>query len=82
MPYINKQDREKLDTTFPTSAGELNYCITSVCNHYLDLTPKKYANYNEVVGVLESAKLEFYRRLVVPYENKKISEHGEVYTVE
>ncbi len=29
--------------------------------------------------VLETAKLEFYRRVAGPYEDAKISENGEVY---
>ena len=31
-------------------------------------TEKCYASYNDVIGALESAKMEMYRRLVVPYE--------------
>jgi len=32
-----------------------------------------------VIGALEACKLEFYRRAVVPYEDKKIKENGDVY---
>jgi len=31
------------------------------------------------MGALEGAKLEFYRRVVVPYEEKKMKENGDVY---
>ncbi len=39
----------------------------------------KSAYFNAVVGALECAKLELYRRMVAPYENGKIAENGDVY---
>lgn len=39
----------------------------------------KYDSLNAVIGVLECAKQEFYRRAAVPYENQKITENGDVY---
>ena len=38
----------------------------------------KYEEYNSVVGVLESVKLEFYRRAVAAYEDNKIVENGDI----
>jgi hypothetical protein len=32
-----------------------------------------------VVGALEACKLEFYRRVVTPYEENKMKENGDVY---
>lgn len=43
------------------------------------LRPAGYVELNEVVGALESAKLELYRRIVGPYEDKKSAENGDVY---
>jgi len=40
----------------------------------------RYAHLNEVVGVLECAKLELYRRVVAPYEDQKMTESGDVYS--
>ena len=37
-----------------------------------------YEDYRNFIGELESAKLEIYRRLVAPYEDKKIKENGDV----
>ena len=34
----------------------------------------------KVIGALECAKLELYRRIAAPYEDTKIQENGEVYT--
>jgi hypothetical protein len=42
------------------------------------LYPPKYFNYNRAIGVLECIKLEFYRRMVGPYEDIKIKEAGDV----
>ena len=38
-----------------------------------------YALYNAVIGVLECAKMELYRRQISPYEDRKIAENGDVY---
>jgi len=39
----------------------------------------RYASLNEVIGVLECVKQEFYRKKVVPYEKRKIKENSDVY---
>lgn len=61
--------------------GEINYCITKLLNDYLKAfnTPYSYQDLNELIGVLEAAKLEFYRKVVAPYEEVKILENGDVY---
>jgi len=38
-----------------------------------------YSEYNEIIGILECAKMEVYRRLVVPYEDKKIEQNTDVF---
>lgn len=64
------------------TVGELNYAITEMINWYLaEVTDSLYADYNAIVGVLECAKLEFYRRAVAKYEDEKIMENGDVYNV-
>lgn len=83
MPYITQERREALRVspyTRPLDAGELNYVITDLCLSYALLEDSlNYQRLNTVVGVLESAKLEFYRRMVAPYEDKKCKENGDVY---
>lgn len=82
MPYITKQDRARLDDGGEAeSPGDLNYLITKVLDHYLRRKGLRYAHLNEVIGVLECAKLELYRRIVAGYEDSKISENGDVYSV-
>ena len=82
MPYIVDSAREQLDDGgLPNSAGELNYMISSLIDEYLHEYGKNYTNINEVIGVLECAKLELYRRVAAPYEDEKIEQNGDVYDV-
>lgn len=83
MPYITKHRRAALwplDIPKASTAGELNFQITSLVDRYIKQSGVSYATLNEAIGVLECAKLELYRRLAVPYEDKKCSENGDVYT--
>jgi hypothetical protein len=59
-------------------AGTLNYMVTRVVRAALGPRPD-YERFNTLIGVLEAAKLELYRRMVAPYEDRKITEHGDVY---
>lgn len=88
MPYIEQHRREKLavfvrciDELNELSEGELNYLITKLCDKHIGAVIT-YAGVNAVVGVLECAKLELYRRLAGPYEDKKREAHGDVYRIE
>src|SRR5690606_4700034 len=81
MPYNEAQARERIDGGgAPATAGELNYAITRLVDAYLTARGGlRYAHLNEVVGALECAKLELYRRLAAPYEDEKRRETGDVY---
>jgi hypothetical protein len=57
-------------------AGNLNYSITRLIDRLYD---RRYSEINDAVGVLECVKLEFYRRVAAPYEDKKCVENGDVY---
>ena len=82
MPYINPDKRPDLDkivNQIPKSLpyGELNYLITRILM-------KQYASYDyleimDILGTLEAVKLEFYRRVAVPYETAKCLGNGDVY---
>lgn len=95
MPYIKSDLRSDIDAAVVEvvdkinllwRAGEineagvkgvLNYTITTLVNRlYQD---DSYSNFNDIVGVLECVKLEFYRRRVAPYENQKAFENGDVF---
>ena len=82
MPYINRADRDRLELSANVEAdtpGELNYLIAMLAQRYLAKHGKSYATINAIVGALECAKTEFYRRVAVPYEVQKIVENGDVY---
>jgi hypothetical protein len=81
MPYIKHLRTELLPkSTIPAgTAGELNYQITKLCKAYRENDGNGYQTFNDIIGALEAAKLEFYRRMVVPYEDIKITENGDVY---
>ena len=79
MPYVPQSSRRELgDGALPATAGELNYCITAMVDDYLPDSPS-YDDVNEVLGVLEAAKLEVFRRILVPHEDRKIRENGDVF---
>lgn len=81
MPYIDQEARDRLaNGGAPETPGELNYAITRIVDDYLVRAGGlRYAHLNEAIGALECAKLELYRRLAVPYEDRKIAESGDVY---
>jgi hypothetical protein len=79
MPYIAPKQRKELANRTPTNSGELNYCLTVIILDYFHENGGRYQQINDVLGALEGAKLEFYRRIVVDYEDGKIKEHGDVY---
>ena len=90
MPYIHPEKRKTIDkiidettgfleTDKQAEVGEVNYIITKLLNAYLKNKGINYKNLNECVGVLECAKIEFYRRLVMPYEQQKMMSNGDVY---
>ena len=88
MPYIKAEDRgqyfeaimdlvEILKKTPEIDRdGHVNYVVTVLLKQLYN--PPKYRRYNKAVGVLECIKLEFYRRMVAPYEDLKIDENGDV----
>jgi hypothetical protein len=84
MPYIEQGARQKMKKAMGdlmvqiTTEGELNYAFSKMARLYLKKHPLRYAILNEIMGVFESAKLEFYRRVVTPYEETKIIEHGDI----
>jgi hypothetical protein len=82
MPYIHKDQRSQVNPLAardPWTPGELNFQVTQLIKVYVEAHGLSYATINDVVGALEGAKLEFYRRVAAPYEDRKIIENGDVY---
>lgn len=91
MPYIKQDDRQCFDqqiielagkvgprSSRETRAGNLNYVITQLILQTYG-RQFRYADINEVVGMLECCKQEFYQRVAVPYEKQKAHDNGDVY---
>lgn len=80
MPYITQNRRAVLAfPEVPKNAGELNYLFTVAAQNYIREKGESYQTYNDILGALEGCKLEFYRRLVAPYEDGKKVVNGDVY---
>jgi hypothetical protein len=41
---------------------------------------QSYQTFNDISGAMTEALAEFRRRIIVPYEDRKIKENGDVYT--
>jgi hypothetical protein len=82
MPYIKLQRRLEIAENHNDdikTPGELNYAISVLLRDYVNAHGLNYVIINDIVGALEGAKLEFYRRVAAPYEDTKIKENGDVY---
>ena len=86
MPYIPADAREPIDKVLAllegrmVSSGDLNFTVTRLISIVIDYRGgPTYTNINVAVGVLECAKLELYRRVAAPYEDRKQQLHGDVY---
>jgi len=80
MPYISSgRERLQRDPWSASNPAELSYVITKLLTRYIDDMTLCFATINECIGVLECAKLELYRRIAAPYENKKMGQNGDVY---
>lgn len=88
MPYIEKRKREFLDSNIDKVIeslkgsspdelnGDLNYIITRILAGTMN-GKIRYNKINNLIGVLECAKQELYRRCSF-YEDMKMSENGDV----
>jgi hypothetical protein len=90
MPYLTEDDRAKIDEhingllevlleTNVSVPGGLNYAICRVADGVTAAKGESYSIYNTLLGSVEAAKLEIYRRLVAPYEDEKCNSNGEVF---
>lgn len=87
MPYLQEKDKLYYDSLLILlkrhaieTPGELNFLLTEVCKQAMNEKSVNYTLLNGIMGALESCKQEFYRRIVAPYEDKKIKSNGDVYS--
>lgn len=89
MPYITKADRERYREPLlhlrdviqagGITNGDLNFLMTFLALLYVEKHGESYNTLSDVVKAFECAKLEFYRRKVSPYEDRKIMQNGDIY---
>lgn len=85
MPYVAPERAEQLDAGAPPEcAGDIQFLVARLVGEYILARPDgfRYQDLNDVLGALAGAQAEFYRRVVVPYEDRKIAENGDVYPEE
>ena len=85
MPYTEQKDRPKVNEAVNLNqidswtAGDLTYGLTRLIFGWFKGHGKSFLNGAIVIGCLICTALEFYRRVLAPYEDKKISKNGDVY---
>lgn len=81
MPYIKgviTRDQLLIAEEFPENCGELNFKLHDVINDYLTIRKLSYQTINDIEGAFQQVLREFNRRIVVPYEDTKIKENGDI----
>ena len=79
MPYVKESRRATLGNYDPPrNPGDLNYLFTLEIIRYLKQNGLSYQTCNDITGACTNARDEFKRRVQDPYEDKKISENGDV----
>ena len=80
MPYLENEKRKKIDEIVRCmvdsgikSDGELTYLLYKFCKCSI-----KPSNYKNFLGELNECQHEIRRRLLVPYQDKKIQDNGDV----
>jgi len=82
MPYIRKSDRGQFNGYVENLAsrirgpGELNYVLSLLLYRLWQRNPGYFTG-NELMGCLRCVGLEFYRRILGPYEDNARREHGD-----
>jgi len=90
MPYIRQEDREKFkpilkqlwDIFHHIKPGEMAYLIWNILIMYRVSCGHTYQHFVEMLGVLESLKLELYERFIKLYEQGKLQENGDVLIID
>lgn len=83
MPYIPFEQRQEVRERFVRGTGvaepgELAYLITDAIDSFVG-GQYDFARLAAALGALESARAEFYERVVKPYEATKRAENGEAF---
>ena len=88
MPYIARKDRAQYQTAIDELAklvppdrmarpGHMNYIMSLLIQRVYGGS-MRYADHNEVIGLLNCVQQEFYRRFTAPYEDEKVEQEGDL----
>lgn len=76
MPYIEKDKRADA-RPHSNDVGHLTYVFYKTALDALPTEPR-FQDMHAVLGAMEAAKHEFYRRIMAPYEDEAIVRNGDV----
>ncbi len=84
MPYIKEKDKREMYNAiqdlqnFVISKGDLNYAICELVGRLIINDEISYTKISEWIDAVHDAEAELRRRLLVPYEELKKAENGDV----
>jgi len=90
MPYIKQEERDQIDPKLrdllmhmgPLTPGQFVYIIYQLAQWQatdggVSNLPVNWTKCNEIMGNIDCAGREFYRRVVAPYEDNAVSKNGD-----
>jgi len=84
MPYIKEKDKREMYNAiqdlqnFVISKGDLNYAICELVGRLIINDEISYTKISKWIDAVHDAEAELRRRLLVPYEELKKAENGDV----
>lgn len=84
MPYIPDKEKREMDDVIDdskmwiSSKGDLNYFICELVGRLILDDKISYTKMSEWIDAVHDAECELRRRILDPYEDKKIKENGDV----
>jgi len=70
-PYIREEQQQPV-------GGDMNYLFSKIAKEYIDTRGESYQHYQDCMGAMVCAMLEFYIRHVRPYEDTAIERNGDL----
>jgi len=88
MPYVKRELRALVNHGIEglvrqvmraeNPAGLLTYILYKLSKGIIDRFPASYASISSVIMCLDNTKSELYRKILAPYEDRKIEENGDI----
>ena len=81
MPYIDQERRKAVLDILgdgPQTKGELCFYYYTMSLAFIEEQGRSYQNISDAIAALNDAAHELRRRVLDPYEDKKIVENGDI----